>query len=124
MVTLFNPSHANMKLKLSLFFFSLLIQFTKCNRRPAFDNYENVKGYVIGKEYCNIDSTIDYWLIELSYLNPKQYGDTLLLNGITYLNVVKTKGLDQTLKHLGMRVSIDFKTITLEKIQTTGCTIA
>ncbi|MEJ7676392.1 MAG: hypothetical protein WKG06_00625 [Segetibacter sp.] len=56
-------------------------------------------GYVIGKESCNTDETKDYWLVDLIYLqSAPQYGDTLVLNGITYTNVIKTKDLDERLK--------------------------
>jgi len=84
----------------------------------------NVNGYVIGKENCDTDDTKDYWLIDFNYdLNTPQYGDTLILNGITYTNVIKTKELDKKLKQIGLKVFIDFKTITSNKIETTGCNV-
>ncbi len=101
---------------------TLLFIYGSCNKPPAHPEYENVKGYVISKETCNTDTTKDYWLIDLTYFpDTPQYGDTLLLNGITYTNVIKTKGLAESLKQTGMRVSLDFKTITPNKVVTIGC---
>lgn len=57
------------------------------------------------------------------YPNTPRYGDTLVLNGNTYTNVVKVKGLDQRLRQLGMKVSFDFKDITPNKITTSGCNV-
>jgi len=103
----------------------LLLQFIACNKPPYKPDYNNVKGYVIGKETCNTDETKDYWLIDLTYLpNTPQFGDTLFLNGQYYTNVVKTKGLTDTVKHVGKAVSIDFKTITSDKVITTGCNVS
>lgn len=83
-----------------------------------------MKGYVIGKEICNNDETKDYWLVDLTYFSDTpQYGDTLVLNGVTYANVVKLKRLAEELKQLRMPVSIDFKTVTPNKIETNGCTV-
>lgn len=109
----------------ALIIFTILFVNSKCNNKPPFiPDYKNVKGYVIAKERCNTDSTQDYWLIDLTYLaNTPQYGDTLTLNNITYTNVVKTKGLSDQLKFIGMRVSIDFKVISTDRIITTNCTV-
>lgn len=95
-----------------------------CKRDPYIVEYKNIKGYVIGKETCNTEETKDYWLIDFTYgsNNPK-VGDTLVLNGNTYTNVLKTKGLDQQLKIIGLRVSIDYNTISTNKISTTGCSV-
>ncbi len=117
-----------MKNKLVIYFIlitsTLLFIYGSCTKPPARPDYDNVKGYVIGKETCNTDTTKDYWLIDLTYFpDTPQYGDTLLLNGIRYTNVIKTKGLDERLKQTGMRVSIDFKTISQNKVVTSGCTL-
>jgi len=95
-----------------------------CKKPPYYPPYKNVKGFVIGKETCTGNSDTEYWLVDLTFrANTPQYGDTLLLNGVTYTNVVKTKGL-RDLKEEGKRVSIDFDTITPSKIETTGCTVS
>lgn len=106
-----------------LFIITFLVA-SSCKRDPYIVEYKNIKGYVIGKETCNTDETKDYWLIDFTYgsNNPK-VGDTLVLNGITYTNVLKTKGLDQQLKIIGLRVSIDYNTISTNKISTTGCNV-
>ncbi len=112
-----------MKLFFSLLF-SCLLFFTKCNKPPDIADYTNTGGFVIGRETCNTNDTEDYWLVDLTYYpNTPQYGDTLVLGGITYTNVVKVKGLDQRLKKIGMKVSFDFKTVTTIKVETTGCNV-
>jgi hypothetical protein len=101
----------------------LLLSFS-CSKPPYKPPYNNIKGFVIGKESCNTDETKDYWLIDMTLgSNITQVGDTLVLNSVTYTNVLKTKDLAQQLKQIGLRVSIDYKTISTNKIQTTGCNI-
>jgi len=95
-----------------------------CTKQPFEPDYTNAGGYVIGRENCKANDD-DYWLVDLSvYSNTPQYGDTLTLNGGVYTNVVKLKGLDQRLKQVGIRVSIDFKTVTPDKVITSGCGVA
>ena len=104
-------------------FFICLILFS-CNKPPVTSGFKNAKGYVIAKEMCKANEVDDYWLIDLTYFpDAPQYGDTLILNGRTYTNVIKTKGLVQQLKQIGISVSLDFKTITSNRVQTTGCTV-
>lgn len=96
-----------------------------CKKEPYIVNHKNLKGHVIGKENCNMDESKDYWLIDFNYgsSNPK-VGDTLVLNGITYTNVLKTTKLDPQLKTLNLRVSIDYTNITINNVPTTSCTVA
>jgi len=97
---------------------------SSCNKQPYIPDYSNIKGYVIGKETCNTDEAKDYWLIDFSYgSNNPPVGDTLLLNGFTFTNVLKTTGLDQQLKVIGLRVSIDYRVISSAKITTIGCDV-
>ena len=98
--------------------------FSSCNNKQPFKpDYSNIGGYVIGKESCDTNETNDYWLLDFTvYPNSPHIGDTLVLNGITYTNVLKVKGLDSRLKKVGMRVSIDYKKIS-EKELTTGCNV-
>ena len=107
----------------SLVIITLLVS-SSCNKPPYKPDYKNITGFVIGKETCNTDENQDYWLIDFTYApNPPKVGDTLLFNGITYTNVLKTKGLDQRLKIIGMRVSIDYRIISADKVVTTGCNV-
>lgn len=107
-----------------LIFISFLLITSSCNK-PPYRPDKNVGGFVIGKEICNTNDADDYWLIDLTYYNDTpQYGDTLILNARTYTNVIKVKGLDSRLRQIGMTVAFDFKTITSNKVQTTGCTVA
>lgn len=96
-----------------------------CNKPPYKPDYENIGGYVIGKETCNVDETQDYWVLDFTvYPDSPTVGDTLTLNGTTYTNVLKLKGLSPRLRQIGMRVSIDYKTISNAKVITSGCTVA
>lgn len=107
-----------------LFFLFLSIFFISCNGRPNIIDYNIVAGYVIGKETCNTNDADDYWLVDLTYYaNTPQYGDTLSLNGMFYTNVVKVKELDPTLKVIRKGVSFHFKTVTPNKIETSGCNV-
>ncbi|MBC7850247.1 MAG: hypothetical protein H7Y31_10950 [Chitinophagaceae bacterium] len=96
-----------------------------CNNKEPFKlPYDNLGSYVIGSETCNADDSQNYWLLDFTvYPNSPHIGDTLILNSITYSNVLKVKGLDARLKQVGMRVSIDYKIITPDKVFTTGCTV-
>jgi hypothetical protein len=103
---------------------ALFIQ-TSCNKPPYKPDYENIGGYVIGKETCNTDDSQDYWLLDFTvYPNSPKIGDTLVLNGTTCTNVLKVKGLDPRLKQIGIRVSIDYKVISSSAVLTTGCNVA
>ncbi len=119
------PNINNMKA--NLFLSSLLIIspfIPACKIEPFKPNYSNIGGYVIGKEDCNTDVSSDYWLLDFTvYPNSPHIGDTLLLNGNTYTNVLKVKGLDPRLKQIGMRVSINYNKISSNNF-TTGCSVS
>lgn len=109
---------------LVLLFVAAPFSFTACNKPPYKADYKNIKGYVIGKETCHANETNNYWLIDLTYRpDTPQYGDTLLLDSVTYTNVIKTKGLAEQLKEVGMKVSLDYKVITPNRIETGGCSV-
>lgn len=119
-----------MKIKLNYLKFILIVVIllsinATCTKPPYIPDFKIALGYVIGKESCNADETKDYWLIDLTYLqDAPQYGDTLVLNGLKYTNVIKTKDLAERLKKIGMQVSMEFKVISANKAEITGCTIA
>lgn len=101
-----------------------LLSAASCKKPPYKPDYENIGGYVIAKETCDTDESKDYWLLDFTvYPNSPKLGDTLTLNGTTYTNVLKLKGLDPRLKQIGIRVSIDYKVISSNKIITSGCTV-
>lgn len=109
---------------LTIFTVILVVLFS-CKKRPYIPDYSNTGGFVIGRETCKLIETGDYWLVDLTYYpSTHQYGDTLILSGIKYDNVVKVKTLDPRLKQIGMKVSFDFKTISPNKIITSGCNVA
>ncbi len=104
---------------LATFYF---ISFSCNNKQPFKPDYSNIGGFVIGKETCNTDESNDYWLLDFTvHANSPHIGDTLVLNGITYTNVLKVKGLDSRVKQIGMKVSIDYNKISNEEL-TSGCT--
>lgn len=107
----------------SLFaFFTLLL--LSCNKPPYKPDYNEAGGFVIGKETCKANDADEYWLVDLTvYPNTPQYGDSLTLNGTTHTNVVKLKGLDPRLMQIGVRVAIDFKIVTPNKVITSGCSV-
>ena len=115
--------HSFDKLLISTSLISLVV--FSCRQGPYKPDYTNAGGYVIAKETCNPDASQDYWLVDLTYhRDTPQYGDTITINNTTFTNVVKVKGLDQCLKQIGMTVSLDFKTVTPNKVETTGCGVA
>jgi hypothetical protein len=111
---------------ISLLITAFCFIFYSCNNKHPFKpDYNNIGGYVIAKENCDINESNDYWLLDFNvYQNTPHVGDTIVLNGITYTNVLKVKGLDPRLKKIGMRVSIDYNKISSNKITTTGCTVS
>ena len=107
----------------AVFLFAFIL-YSSCKPDPYIVENKNIKGYVIGKETCNTDESNDYWLIDFTYgTNNLHVGDSLFFNGTTYTNVLKTKGLSQQLKSVGLRVSIDYNSISVNKISTTGCAV-
>jgi hypothetical protein len=111
--------------KVFITFTIVLLLSISCERGAFIPDYTNTGGFVIGREICKADEAEDYWLVDLTYYpNTPPYGDTLTINGTTYINVVKVKTLASRLKQIGMRVSFDFKTITPNAITTTGCTVS
>lgn len=108
---------------IAVFFTFLLIN--SCKKEPYIVEYKNIKGYIIGKETCNTDEIKDYWMIDFTYgTNNPKIGDTLFFNGISYNNVLKATGLDPQLKTVGLRISIDYNSISPNKVTTTGCSVA
>jgi hypothetical protein len=123
-IILLSMESKNFLLNYFSFVFLLFIISSCNNKQPFKPDYKNIAGTVIEKENCNVDEADDYWIIDFTfYPDSPQIGDTLVLNGITYTNVLKVKGLDKRLQKIGMNVSIDYKTISPNKIQTSGCTV-
>ena len=109
----------------SIFFVLLFIVPSSCNNKQPFKpDYKTIGGVVIGKESCNTDEDNDYWLIDFTVYpdEPPHIGDTLELNGMTYTNVLKVKGLQSRLKYVGMEVAIDYNKIGNREV-TMGCTV-
>ena len=114
-----------MKLLLILFLLILsCIYILSCKNEPYKPNFETAGGYVIGKEKCNTDTAQDFWLIDLSIFPLlNSYGDSLILNGITYKHVVKTTDLAPQFKNLGAKVGFDFH-LSQSLIQSANCSIS
>jgi len=102
----------------------MLLTACSCNNKEPLDALPHIGGYVIAKETCNADEKMNYWLIDCTaYANQPQIGDTLIIDGITYTNVLKVKGLSEGLQQIGMAVSFDYKEVTPDAVITTGCTV-
>ena len=85
----------------------------------------DLKGYVIAKESCQLDPADDYWLVDFTYgdLNER-VGDTIILDGRTYFNVLKTKELSQEHKQLGLILHIEYKSISKDRVISQGCSVS
>ncbi|MBX2923659.1 MAG: hypothetical protein KF746_15765 [Chitinophagaceae bacterium] len=76
----------------------MLLTACSCNNKEPLDALPNIGGYVIDREICTSDPQNDYWIIDFTaYANVPQIGDTLLLDGISYTNVLKVHGLHKNL---------------------------
>jgi len=106
---------------------SVMIWLTimSCNNKYPFKPpFEDAAGTVIGREYCQKDTSSDYWLIAIHSLSSvsQQYGDTLTLNGVQYHNVIKVAGLPEKFKSAGEKVGFDFHISDKASI-TTDCSL-
>ena len=109
---------------ISLFFFVCFISFS-CKKQPYKPDFDRADGYVIGKEICNTDISDDYWLIDFSYgIDPPQIGDTVILEGIEYTNVLKVKNLHTDLQRVGVAVTLDYRIISSEKVISSNCSVS
>lgn len=108
-----------------IYFVSATLYLSSCgNKEPYKPSYEISAAYVIGRENCYIDSSRNYWLLDLTvYPGTKQYGDTITYNGKVYTNVVKTTGLTAPFNRVGVKVGLDF-TISSDRTQTDYCNAA
>jgi hypothetical protein len=103
----------------------MLLAVFSCNNKEPLDALPNIGGYVIGREICTSDPQNDYWIIDFTaYADAPQIGDTLLLDGISYTNVLKVHGLHKNLQNIGMAVFIEYNKVSTGKVVTTGCTVA
>lgn len=118
--------HYNMYRKILLNLALILPVISSCNNKEPYDPpYENIGGYVIGSEACSNNSQTDYWVLDFTvYDDSPKIGDTLVIDGITYTNVLKVRGLDERLQQPGVAVSIDYNKVSSTKVITTGCTIS
>lgn len=109
----------------SLVVLSYFLASVACKKPPYKSDTQFMAAYVIGKENCHTDPKDDYWLLDCT-LDPHtpQVGDTIVINSETYTNVIKVKGLAPHLQQLGEKVAIEFKTITANRIITSGCEVA
>lgn len=97
---------------------------SSCNTKVPFHPlYESSAAYVIGRENCYTDTSKDYWLLDFSvWPGTKQYGDTIILHGKTYTNVVRSLGLVAPHNMLGQKVALNF-TISSNRFKDSGCDV-
>lgn len=121
---LFFSSIMSNRIILVILFFLCISGLIFCKTEPFRPDFENAGGYVIAKETCNVDTSQDFWLIDLSIFPlPNNYGDSLTLNGLTYRHVVKTVGLAAQFKFIGARVGFDFH-LSTSRVRTVYCNVA
>lgn len=83
---------------------------------------KTLAGYVISRETCHNNPDLDSWLIDFSFMNNQELvGDTLTIQGITYTNVVKVKGLTSKFQQQGFPVRVYYKQITDGPVVPTDC---
>lgn len=102
-------------------FLFVCIICASCKKDPQIVDFLSSPAFVIGKEYCHNNDSLDYWLLNLA--SDTQYGDTLVLDATTYTNVIKTKDLDPVFKKGGQKVMLQFH-ISSARTQTTSCEIS
>lgn len=99
--------------------------FLSCNNKSngyVNDGEKTLAGYVIGREICHNDINLDSWLVDFTFMNnQEQVGDTLTIQGITYTNVLRVKGLSSGFRQPGFSVRVYYKDITSGPVVPTGC---
>ena len=103
-----------------VFFISIAIC---CNTQGPYISHEKtLSGYVIGREFCHLDSEKDYWMIDFTYNNNQPLvGDTITIGREFYQNVLKIKGLRPQIQQSGLPVAIDYKVISESPIVSVDC---
>ena len=87
----------------------LILVLQSCFDDPVSPQPYHAKGIVIGEEKCNVDSSKNYWLLDLSIENNSpETGDTITYDGVVYEHVFRTINLDDSLRQHGKKVDIDF----------------
>jgi len=94
-----------------------------CKPHSATDDMINLNGYVVGREVCDVDGFGDYWIVDFTWgTKNRKLGDTIVYNGVTYTNALKTKELGANLKVPGKAVSIFTPKVSQTRITASGCT--
>jgi hypothetical protein len=97
---------------------------SSCSKDSDTQDFMTRTGTVIGKEYCKSDTTKDYWLVNLdTVVNKASFGDTAQIDDTTYNHVVKTLQLPDGFRVKGLRITVDFKKLSDDKVTSTDCFI-
>jgi len=98
--------------------------FPSCNNKGngVLIDEKSLSGYVIGREICHNNAGLDSWIVDFTFMNDQpQVGDTLTIQGVTYTNVVRVKGLDRKLQQPGLPIRVDYKVMTSAPVVPTDC---
>ena len=113
---------------MKLHFIALLVSVVVvgCNKPPEKDDTQFIDGYIIGRETCYQDSSLNYWLIDCTVRarwQTPQIGDSVVIDSVQYTNVIKLKSLPPNLQVIGMPIAIGY-TVVKERSISVGCNIA
>jgi hypothetical protein len=104
---------------------SMCILLITCRPYSEYDD-EFIDGYIIGRESCYQNDSLNYWLIDCTVRpawQTPQIGDTVVIDTIRYTNVIKIKNLPPDLQLIGLPIAIAYLVIK-EKNITGGCNVA
>ena len=112
---------------MKLYFIAMLVSFVTvgCYKPPEEDDTQFIDGYVIGRESCYQDGSLNYWLIDCTVRarwQTPQIGDSLIIDSVQYSNVIKLKSLPSELGIIGMPIAIGY-TAVKERSISVGCNI-
>lgn len=96
-----------------------------CGKEPKEVDFQSVAAYVVGKEYCHSNDAEDYWIVDCTVnTNTPQLGGSVVVDGTTYTNALKVKGLSEQSKIVGARVLFDYRVISTNPIVSENCTVS
>lgn len=103
---------------------SVLSLAASCEKPPHPVPYEFAKAVVIGKEVCKSDQLLDYWIVDVVREGDDGLvGHEVTIDGETFTNAFKTKGLSENTKERGKQVMLLYYPPTTEPVATDGCEI-
>jgi hypothetical protein len=93
-------------MKILLILCLFMVTLMGCKKFPLKIDLLTIDATVLGKENCEVDSSKDYFLLDLIPDNNQQIGDTLHIDGKIYNHVVKAKLVSEKLRPKGSRIRV------------------